>query len=318
MKARALKARIESASKIVVASHIRADGDAVGSAIGFGQSLIDAGRPVTIVLPDGVPQSYAFVPGTERVHQTLPKGADLVIALDCSDPGRLGPQFAETPIGINIDHHVTNTRFAELNYVVPDMPATAMICADLLFSWGYPLGQTTLDALMTGLVTDTLGFRTNNMTPVTLRMAARLMEAGARLTEMYEQALMTRSYAAAAYWGQGLSRLQRKDGLIWSMLTLDDRQAAGYYGNDDADLINVLSGIEGMQVALLFVQQKGDRVKVSWRARKGIDVSQLALQFGGGGHPSASGAEVSGQLEQVVSEVVARTYTYMQALQNTN
>ncbi len=311
MTVRKIDEAIRAANKITVAAHTRADGDAVGSVIGLGLALKALGKDVTMVLPDGVPQAYAFLDGKEQVHYNPPKDAGLLIALDCSDPDRLGEKFAGAQVDINIDHHVTNTGFAVINHVVPEMPATAMVLAQLLFDWGYPMPQAALDALMTGLLADTLGFRTNNMSPDTFRMAARLMEAGARLTELYQATLLARSYNATAYWGQGLSRLQRLDGLIWTKLTLEDRQLAGYHGNDDADLINVLSSINEMQIVLLFVEQKNERVKMSWRAKKGIDVSRLALQYGGGGHPGAAGAEVSGKLEEIIPGVVETTLEFL-------
>jgi phosphoesterase RecJ-like protein len=145
------------------------------------------------------------------------------------------------------------------------------------------------------------------MTAHALHLAANLVEYGASLPELYNQTLVRRSYEAALYWGQGLSRLNRKDRMIWTSLTLEDRLKAGYTGNDDADLINVLSTIDDMDISLIFVEQKDGRVKVSWRAQPGLDVSQIAFHFGGGGHAAASGAEIAGSLEEVQEKVLRAT-----------
>jgi phosphoesterase RecJ-like protein len=109
------------------------------------------------------------------------------------------------------------------------------------------------------------------------------------------------------YWGAGLSRLQRENGIVWATLTLEDRQAAGYPGRDDADLINLLSAINDALISIIFVEQTKGSVKVSWRSQPGVDISSVALKLGGGGHPSASGAEVKGSLDEVREQVLTET-----------
>jgi len=102
-------------------------------------------------------------------------------------------------------------------------------------------------------------------------------------------------------------RVERSDRLVWTKLTLDDRRAAQYPGRDDADLINILSAVDGADIAMIFVEQPNGRVKVSWRAQPGYDVSQIAVSLGGGGHPAASGAEIAGEIDEVQTKVVELT-----------
>ena len=161
---------------------------------------------------------------------------------------------------------------------------------------------------MTGIITDTLGFRTSNVTPEAMRQVATLMETGVDMPDLYMRGLVRRSFAAARYWARGLSNLQRKDGIVYGSLSLADRKAAGYSGTDDADLINVVSAIDGFRVAMIFVEQPHEHVKISWRALEpGIDVSAVALQFGGGGHTAAAGADVAGTLEDVTKSALKST-----------
>lgn len=148
------------------------------------------------------------------------------------------------------------------------------------------------------------------MTPKALRLAADLMECGVDLPELYRQGLLSKTYEAARYWGCGLGRLQREDGFLWTALRLTDRLMVGYNGNDDADLVNMLSSVEGDLVVLL-VEQKDRRVKISWRAKPGLDVSQLALKFGGGGHPAAAGADVKGAFEEIQERVLVETRAFL-------
>jgi phosphoesterase RecJ-like protein len=161
--------------------------------------------------------------------------------------------------------------------------------------------------LLTGLVTDTIGFRTENVTAPVLRLAADLMEAGADLAEIYRRSLVDRSFEAVRLWGAGLGRIERSGRLVWTSLTLDDRRLARYPGRDDADLINILSSIDGADIAIIFIEQPNGRVKVSWRAQPGYDVSKLALSLGGGGHAAASGVEIPGTLPEVSRAILDLT-----------
>ena len=311
--------RFQTAQRILVVSHIRPDGDAIGSLLGLGLALEKVGKEVQMVLNDGVPAPFRHLPGSERV-QTKPSGAfDLKVVLDCSDQKRVGNALnGYGKPDINIDHHVTNLLYARLNLVDPAAAATAEILTGLLPKFGLPLDQDIASCLLTGVVTDTLGFRTNNMTPEVLRVAAQLMETGADLPDLYRRALISRSYEAARFWGAGLSRLEREGRIVWTALSQSDRDEAGYPGRDDADLVNILSAIEEADIAIIFVEQPNLHTKVSWRSVPGVDVSQIALEFGGGGHPSASGADVPGTLEEVIPKVLDRTQEYLEKQKSAN
>ncbi len=300
--------RLQTARRVLVVSHVRPDGDAVGSLLGLGLALEAAGKTVQMVLEDGVPADFRFLPGSDRVVPAPAGSFDLRFVVDCSELGRTGRVFsADGRPDVNIDHHVTNVAFATWNIVVPEAAATTQVLLPCIRAWGLPLTPQVAEALLTGLLTDTLGFRTSNVRPAVLRLAAELMEAGADLYSLFQQALASRSFRAVRYWGQGLGRVQLDGPVVWTALTLQDRQAVGYPGRDDADLVNVLASVREARVAVIFVEQAPDRVKVSWRAKPGVDVSQLAVQFGGGGHPAAAGAEIAGDLNSVQQAVLTAT-----------
>jgi phosphoesterase RecJ-like protein len=300
--------RLRSAQRILIVSHIRPDGDALGSLLGLGLSLQAAGKQVQMVSEDGVPAAFKHLPGAGLI-QSSPKGEfDLVCVVDCSDLERTGKTLpaGRTP-DLNLDHHITNLNFAALNLVDAGAVATAEIIARFLQNQGFPLQEDVVSALLTGLITDTIGFRTSNMTPQALRLAADLMERGANLPELYRRALITRSYEASLLWGVGLRQLIRQDRLVWTAISLADRQSIGYPGHDDADLVNMLASVEGADIALILLEQPNGHVKVSWRARPGIDVSQLALRNGGGGHAAASGADIEGDFQSVQADILDQT-----------
>jgi phosphoesterase RecJ-like protein len=305
----AIKARFSSARNILVVSHVRPDGDAIGSLLALGLALQQAGKSVQMVLTDGVPPSFRHLPGQEQVRKEPQGEPDLFVTVDCADFKRTGKQF-ETfrKPDINIDHHLTNERFGELNLIEPKAVATSAILTEALPLWGLSITPPVAAALATGIVTDTLGFRTSNTTPAALRQAAALMEVGIDFTDLYNRALVSRTFPAACYWGAGLSSLKTDERIVYGTLTLADRKAAGYNGNDDADLINVISSIEGFAVGMILVEQADQHVKISWRAlQSGIDVSKVAKLFGGGGHAAAAGADISGTLKEIQPRVLEAT-----------
>jgi phosphoesterase RecJ-like protein len=268
-----------------------------------------------MVLDDGVPGCFKHLAGNDQISKQPDGTFDISIVLDCSDLERVGDIFEDGFIPtINIDHHITNNNFAQINLVDTRAPATAEILVELIRRLRLAITKPVAEALLTGLITDTLGFRTSNMHSNTLRVAADLMEMNCDLPYLYQKALLDRSFEAVRYWGAGLSTLQLEDRLLWATLTQEDRKAIGYPGRDDADLVNVLSSIENVDIAIIFVEQPNGSVKVSWRAQKGLDVSRIATRFGGGGHKPAAGAEIVGDLEFVKTNVINATRNYLKDL----
>jgi phosphoesterase RecJ-like protein len=305
----AIKERLAVANKIIIASHVRPDGDAIGSLLGLGLALMDAGKSVQMVLVDGVPSSYRHLEGSEFVLKSPNGEYDTFITVDCADFKRTGKVF-ETfgPPDINIDHHKTNEKFGKLNLIEADEVATAAILTNHLPEWGFEMTKSIAAALLTGIITDTLGFRTSNTTPEALRQCAALMETGADMPDLYMRSLVRKSFPAAKYWGAGLSSMEHENGIVWGTLTLEDRKRSGYSGNDDADLINMISAIDGNKVGMIFVEQSDNHVKISWRALEpGVDVSQVARHFKGGGHAAAAGADIPGSLDEIQPNVLRTT-----------
>jgi phosphoesterase RecJ-like protein len=312
---RQAKALLSRSSSALLLTHQRPDGDALGSMLGLSHMLRMIGKKAHPVLTEGISSVFRYLPGTGEIRAELPDAFDLVVLVDCADQERISlPEKAPAPpIALAIDHHITNGRFATVNLVDPSAASTAELIVDLADGLGLPIPREAAACLLAGVVTDTLGFRTSNTGIHTLDVAQRLMQAGGSLPETVERSLYRRSFSAAYYWGAGLSRLEHDGNIVWTSLTLADRSAAGYPGRDDADLVNVLSSIEGHEAALIFIEQEGGKIKVSWRVVAGLDVTPLAISFGGGGHPAASGAVLTGTLEDVRQEVLRRTKEWLSA-----
>jgi phosphoesterase RecJ-like protein len=307
--------RLESAQHIVIASHVRPDGDAVCSVLALGLALLDQGKQVQMVLADGVPAGFEHLAGVEQIVRQATAPVDLVVSVDAAAADRNGGALSPFPqVDINIDHHVTNTRFATLNIIEPDSVATCAMLAEAFPDLGLAFTPATVDALLTGLLTDTIGLHTSNMNPKALRVAADLVEKGADLPTLYERALLRRTFEALRYWGAGLSKLQREGGLVWTSLSLADRKATGYPANDDAELVNNVAFVAGATITVLFIEQVDKQVKISWRSQGDIDVSKIAAQFAGGGHLAAAGAVINGSLEEVQARVLEATRVALQAV----
>lgn len=304
-----IKRRLGEARSILITGHIRPDGDAVGSILGLGLTLLDAGKNVQMVLPDGLPTAFRHLEGSNLIKTVLEGEVDTFIAVDSADFRRVHEalQGLGKP-ALNIDHHITNEQYAELNLVEADAVSTTSILTEHIPAWGLTITPAAAAALLTGLITDTLGFRTTNMAPKALHQAADLMAIGIDMPDLYYRVQVSRSFKAAQYWGKGLAKLERDGEMVWAELSLEDRKAVKYHGNDDADLINLLSAIEECPVSLIFVEQPHGAVKISWRARgKEWNVAQIATSFGGGGHRAAAGATIKGSLDEIKPRVLSAT-----------
>ncbi len=308
-----IAALFQSANTFLITSHIRPDGDAIGSALALSLALRQKGKDVTIGLADGIPSNFKHLPASETVIKNIDptQTFDRLISLDASDAERLGSIVTGRSIDLQIDHHITNVAFAQYNFVDPLAVATCAILAKNFHNWQLSISPQIATLLMTGILTDTIGFRTSNVNSDALRLSADLMDAGADLPGIYHQNLISRSYEQINYWGFALQRMQKTENIAWTSLLLADRQQAEYNGNDDADLNTLLASITECDITILFVEQKNNHVKVSWRSKPGFDVSQIAFNFGGGGHLAAAGADIQGKLDSVEKLVLHQTLAYL-------
>jgi phosphoesterase RecJ-like protein len=297
---------LEAASSVIVTTHQRPDGDAISSMLALHLGMVQKGLRSLPVLFDRVPHRFQFLPGAGEIAHEIEGPADLLIVVDCADYERIGFSDEREPFSIdfNIDHHPTNTNFAEINFVDPGAASATELLYELMPKLGVELTDQMRNNLLTGLITDTIGFRTENVTPNTLRVAADLLESGSALDELYHRAVIRKDFLEVKYWANGLSRLAMEDGLLWTYLTESDRTSIGYSGNDDADLIDLMTSVEGTKIAIVFIEQDQQHVKVSFRSRGGVDVAELAGKFGGGGHKPASGAMIKGDLPSVLERVL--------------
>jgi phosphoesterase RecJ-like protein len=307
-----MAAALNGASRLLLVAHLSPDGDSLGSLLGLGRALMGLGKLVTVFVPDGVPQKYRFLPGADAVvvqAERLPRERCTVVLLDCGEWQRSGlpPEpFAAFPL-LNIDHHRTSTGIGQYNLIDKRASATGELIYELLLALSVEIDQEVATCLYTAIVGDTGWFRFSNSTPKVHRLAARLLEAGARQELVNDQMMtMPETYlrALAVVLGRLTTFCERQGAIAW--LNWNDLQQFGVTASDLEGLIDYPRSLPGVQVAALVVEIAPRTCKVSLRSRQAIDVSDLAAEFGGGGHARAAGCTIpDSELDNCVSAVRA-------------
>ena len=305
------KELIDNASTIAVVTHVNPDGDAIGSLMGMVLALREQGKKVTPYVDGGCPKVFRFIPGTEDILGEIDDiQPDLVISTDSSDLQRIGIVGAAlTQKGvpyIQLDHHQTNRIFGDVNLVDARTVAAAEGVFDLIETFGWELSQAAAQALLTGIVTDTLCFRTSNITAPVFAKVQRLMEAGADLTLIVQNTMARQSTVLHRLQARVLNRMKVEDGVIWLPLYGEDFRAFGLPTKTYTGLASYLIQADEAYISATFKEIEPNEIECSFRATPGFDVSQIALQLGGGGHVLASGCTIRGKsIQEVQSEVVA-------------
>lgn len=291
--------------KLILCPHVSPDGDALGSTLALKMALEKAGKKVTVMVDDDVPKAFGFLPQIDCFVKPADGEvleADLLVVLDASSLDRIGKvaQAVKAKAVANIDHHISNTQFADYLYLNTEAAATAEILCNLVEKLGITPDKDLATCLYTGIYTDCGSFRYANTTPGTMRAAAKLLEYGARPNEISD-ALGTNTRANIEMLGKVLQTLAfYNDGKISTLEINSD-----LYDKDvnTDNFISFARYIEGVDVAVLFKAVEPAVTRVSMRSQD-TDVAAIALSFGGGGHVRAAGCTVELPLEQAKAKVL--------------
>jgi phosphoesterase RecJ-like protein len=314
---------ITSARDILIVCHLAPDGDALGSLLGLGLALerLPGDRQIYLACADPVPEDARHLPGWERV--VTPESAAwaarsgwlsplvgaAIISVDCSAPDRLGPAYdaalwAGIPL-LNIDHHPTNTCFGQLNWVEPEAAATAQLLVRLIRALNVHLDVEIATCLLHGILTDTQGFRTSNTSPDVLRTAVELMDHGAPFAALNDLIFNRRPLAAVQLWSLALQRMTLHGRILSSEVTQEIRKRTGYDVEGSAGLVSYLSTANEADIAVVFDERPDGTIGISMRSVPGVNVSQVAVALGGGGHAQAAGCTLPGPLDAVKNQVLS-------------
>jgi phosphoesterase RecJ-like protein len=311
MQLEAAKQAVYDAETILVVSHVNPDGDAVGSLLGLANAFRQMGKQVTTAIDDGVPAYLQFLPHAEDVYPSLQDENmhwDLMVSTDASDEERTGEvgqvgRRRSTKV-LNLDHHITNTFFGDIHLV----SSNAVSAAEVAFTWLSDMGtifdETVAIPLLTGMVTDTLGFRTNNVNARTFEVLQRLMATGIQLYPIIHRTLGTMTMPEFKLWQQVLPRSIVDDKIIYTVITPQDVETAGLDEMTDAGLVSQLNQLDDTHIAVVFKIMSETETQLSLRSKPGYDVAQVAFALGGGGHKQAAGATVQGTFEDVKARVL--------------
>jgi phosphoesterase RecJ-like protein len=306
-------ALIHQAQTIITLSHVFPDGDAVGSLMGLTLALREQGKTVYPAIDGGCPDGLKFIPYAAEILDDLrpvlaAAQPDLVISVDASDKTRLGEVGAQA-LALNVpyiqqDHHQTNLIFGDVNLV----DARTVAAAEGIFDWlqmlGWPISQQVAQCLLTGIVTDTLCFRTANVTASIFGKVQTLLELGAELPLIVQYTMARQPISLHRLYGQVLSRMKLEDGVIWLSLRPEDFEAAGFSPDDHTGLSSYLVQADEAYIGATFQDVGNGEISCSFRSVPGFDVSGVALSLGGGGHVQASGCTIRGKTLAEVEAMV--------------
>jgi bifunctional oligoribonuclease and PAP phosphatase NrnA len=302
-----IAASIESAEKILVASHVRPDGDALGSTIAFALWLRSLHKTVTAWNEDGVTQKYRYLPHHELVGapDSVPRAFDVVVALDNSVKSRLGTVLdgvASVRTVINIDHHISNECYGDLNYIDPSAPATGQIIYEFFKERRVPLSPEMAANLFAAISTDTGSFQYPGTDSRTFEAASALVAAGVDVGALSRKMYDSQPRRRLDLLRHALNEARFScDGHLASFsLSLAAVDQLGVLPEDNEGVIDHLRSVEGVVAAVFFEELPDGRVRISARSKDlRVDVCEICKLFGGGGHPLAAGARVRGTIAEV-------------------
>lgn len=301
---------INSSEQVALFTHIRPDGDCLGSALALGIALENEGKKVDYYCPSDINESFMFLPNIKRFNKPKYKKYDLAIALDCSDINRLSHQgeiFLKAPRTIKIDHHISNDNFAELNYVYEEEPSTCEIVYTLLNQMKLPINKDIATCLYSGTSSDTGCFMHSNTTCNSHKVAADLINLGADFNNanywLFKYKTMGQVELIKCAYNNMCFLLDGR--IVFSYVRIKDLEKCGLSNLESYILINNFVGIQGTDLTVVLTEDTPNFYFVSFRSNDDkIRCDKIAEYFGGGGHVKASGCKIRGTMQTIKNKII--------------
>ncbi len=313
--------KLKALDHILITSHINPDGDNIASIVSLGMGLAQLGKTVTTALVSPVPHIYKFLSGTDKIYgfeklEEERPNFDCAIVLDVGSLKRVGESVdirKFTGLVLNIDHHVKTENCGDISFVDSSYSSTAEIIYNLLIDMGVKITPEIAEALYVGIMTDTGGFQFQNTTSSAMRAVSELIEAGAGPEKISQKVYFSNRAAKIVLMGKVLSTLKfDPSGRIgWITATKEVIDECGANSDDLENVINNITSIETVEVAILFRDLHDGKIKLSLRARNSVDVQKFALKYQGGGHKKAAGMVLEAPLDQAVNKVIFEFRDYI-------
>lgn len=301
---------INKAETIVILTHENPDGDAVGCSLALYNALKNYGKNPDVIIPE-YSRCFEFLPGSSEIKkESNIEHYDLAISVDTATMKMLngwGKYFENAKTSVVIDHHGTNTMYGDYNYVNPDAPACSQILIVLLQYFNIEITKEIGSCILTGIITDTGGFKYSGVNVETFEFVAELLNKGVNVSKIYRRVLETTTKSSFELRRIAESRLEFLcDGkATFTYITLEDEEKVNAETGDHEGIVNIGKCVEGVEVSVFVRELKnGKGWKVSLRSNEYVNVSDVALLFGGGGHPRAAGCGMQGDLQQVKDKIL--------------
>lgn len=300
--------QINKAESIVILTHENPDGDAIGTGLALYNALKQYGKNPDIIIPE-YPRNFSFLPGTEEIKkESEVKKYDLAISVDCATIKMLNGfsnYFEDAKVKISIDHHSTNTMFGDYNYVSPEAPACAQVLIVMLEYFKIDITKEIGTCILTGIITDTGGFKYSGVTAETFEFVAGLMNKGINVSKIYRKVLQTKTRANFELNRIATDRLEfLEDGKVaFTYITKEDEEKVSAESGDHEGIVETGRDIEGVEVSV-FIRQTDKGCKVSMRSNEYVNVSDICLLLGGGGHIRAAGVTMQCTIEQAKEKIL--------------
>ena len=304
-----IKKLIDDSNSILLLTHESPDGDAIGSVLAFYHYLTAINKNVDMVVID-VPKVFEFLPSIDKIVDNVSKKYDLGIVVDCAAKERIGQKnnlFNMCKKTICIDHHFSNTNYCDINYVAGDISSCCQVIYYLFKDYDINISTGIGEALITGMLTDTNGFRNNNVSSETYSMASELLNAGVNISDIYDRVLCKKTMSRYNLMKIAMDRLEfLSDGKIaFTYIMKDDFNNVGAIIGEHEGIVDIGRSIDGVMVSIFI--REDDGYTVSLRSTGTVDVSKIALSLDGGGHMMAAGCKLYGSFEEVKETIINKT-----------
>jgi len=299
---------IENQTKFAITTHVRPDGDGIGSSLGLRWLLTSLGKEAEVIVRDEIPNSYKSLPGAEDIRRVseIDGEYDAVFVMECSDMDRPGIRFLEKELVVNIDHHATCDHYGTINWIDPTASAVGEMIYNLCKAIGGKVSSEIAECVYMALVTDTGSFHFPNTSERTLKVASELVKAGANPSNVSEAVYNSYSWSRIALMQQVIATLKRSvDGKIaWMRQTKEMVDETGAVDGDNNGFVNIPLAAKDVLAAFYMREVSEQTYRVSLRSKGEINVARIAERFDGGGHKNAAGCRLTGDWDELETALV--------------
>lgn len=300
---------IENKQNFAITTHVRPDGDGIGSSLGLCWLLRSLGKQAEVIVRDEIPVSYRELPGADEIRTVseIDKNYDAIFVIECSDVTRPGIKKLEEQFTVNIDHHATSEHFGTINWI----DSTASACGEMIYNLCKAIGgritKEIAECIYMALVTDTGSFHFPNTTDRTLKVASELVKVGVKPAQISEAVYNSYPWSRIELLRQVLATVKRDatGRIAWMRQTLEMSEIAGAVDGDNNGFVNIPLAAKEVEAVVYMRETFPNTYRVSLRSKDGINVAKVAEKFGGGGHKNAAGCRVSGEWDEREREIVA-------------